>query len=173
MLFRSHVDTPRVGWEILDAFRDAAVENGVPRIDDFNRGDNEGVARFDVTQKNGMRWSGTRAFLRPAMERSNLTVITNALTHKLRLEGRTVKGVDYSRGRSMQYAGARREVLLSAGAIGSPQILQLSGIGPAKLLRGLGIPLLHDLPVGENLQDHLQLRLAFKIQGAKIGRAHV
>ena len=161
-----HVDTPRVSWEIIDAFRDAAVENGIPRVDDFNRGDNEGVSRFDVTQKDGVRWSGTKAFLRPAMARPNLTVITGALTHKLRLEGRRVTGVEYSRGGAMHYAQARRETILSAGAIGSPQILQLSGIGPAPLLKKLGIPLVHDLPVGENLQDHLQLRLAYKIQGA-------
>ena len=161
-----HVDTPRVSWEIIDAFRDAAVENGIPRVDDFNRGDNEGISRFDVTQKDGVRWSATKAFLRPAMERPNLTVITGALTHKLRLEGRRVMGVEYSRGGAMHFAQARRETILSAGAIGSPQILQLSGIGPAPLLKKLGIPLVHDLPVGENLQDHLQLRLAYKIQGA-------
>ena len=161
-----HVDTPRVGWEITDAFRDAVVENGVPRVDDFNRGDNEGVSRFDVTQKDGMRWSGTKAFLRPAMQRPNLTVITGALTHKLRLDGRRVTGVDYSRGSTMHTAHARRETILSAGAVGSPHILQLSGIGPATLLQKHGIPVVHNLPVGENLQDHLQLRLAFKIQNA-------
>ena len=164
-----HVDRPRTNWEILDAFRDAAVENGIPLTDDFNRGDNEGVSRFDVTQKDGMRWSTAKAFLRPAMERPNLSVITGALVHKLRLEGRRVLGVEFergSRGREVTFAEARRETILSAGAIGSPQILQLSGIGPAALLQKHGIPLVHDLPVGENLQDHLQLRLAFKIQGA-------
>jgi choline dehydrogenase len=161
-----NVDTPRTSWEILDAFRDAAVENGIPLTSDFNRGDNEGVSRFDVTQKDGVRWSAAKAFLRPAMERPNLTVITGALVHKLRLEGRRVLGVEFSRGRTVSFAEARRETILSAGAIGSPQILQLSGIGPASLLRKHGIPLIHDLPVGENLQDHLQLRLAFKIQGA-------
>ena len=164
-----HVDTPRTRWEILDAFRDAAVEHGVPLTDDFNRGDNEGVSRFEVTQKDGMRWSAAKAFLRPAMERPNLTVITGALVHKLRLEGRRVLGVEYSlgsHGRALQFAEARRETILCAGAIGSPQILHLSGIGPAPLLQQHGIPLIHDLPVGENLQDHLQLRLAFKIQGA-------
>src|SRR5688572_19594422 len=160
------VDKPRTNWEILDAFRNAAVENGVPLTDDFNRGDNEGVSRFDVTQKNGVRWSGAKAFLRPVMQRPNLTVITAALTHKLRTEGRRVLGVEYSRGRTLHYAEARRETILSAGAIGSPQILQLSGIGPAPLLQQHGIRLTHDLPVGENLQDHLQLRLAYKIQGA-------
>ena len=164
-----HVDTPRTNWEILDAFRDAAVENGVPLTDDFNRGDNEGVSRFEVTQKDGMRWSAAKGFLRPAMERPNLTVITGALVHKLRLAGKRVLGVEYSRdkrSREVSFAEARRETILSAGAIGSPQILQLSGIGPAALLQKHGIPLVHDLPVGENLQDHLQLRLAFKIQGA-------
>ena len=164
-----HVDTPRTNWEILDAFRDAAVENGVPLTDDFNRGNNEGVARFEVTQKDGMRWSTAKAFLRPAMERPNLTVLTQALVHKLRLDGRRVLGVEFargSRGRELSFAAARRETILSAGAIGSPQILQLSGIGPAALLQKHGIPLVHELPVGENLQDHLQLRLAYKIQGA-------
>ena len=164
-----HVDTPRINWEILDAFRDAAVENGIPLTEDFNRGNNEGVARFDVTQKDGRRWSAAKAFLHPVMERPNLTVITGALVHKLRLEGRRVLGVEYSlgkRNREVQFAEARRETILSAGAIGSPQILQLSGIGPGALLQKHGIPLVHDLPVGENLHDHLQLRLAFKIQGA-------
>jgi len=160
------VDTPRTSWEILDAFRDAAVENGIPLTDDFNRGDNEGVSRFDVTQKDGMRWSSAKAFLRPAMARPNLTVVTKALVHKLRIEGRRVLGVEFSHGRKLSFAEARRETILSAGAIGSPQILQLSGIGPAALLRKHGIPLVHDLPVGENLQDHLQLRIAYKIQGA-------
>ncbi len=160
------VETPRVQWEIIDAFRDAAVEKGVPRVDDFNRGDNEGVSRFDVTQKDGVRWSGAKAFLRPAMKRPNLTVITGALTHRLKLDGRTVTGVEFSRGNTLFTAEARREVILSAGAIGSPQILQLSGIGPADLLQKHGIPVVHNLPVGENLQDHLQLRLAYKIQGA-------
>ena len=160
------VDTPRTSWEIIDAFRDAAVENGVPLVTDFNRGDNEGVSRFDVTQKDGVRWSAAKAFLRPAMTRPNLTVITGALTHRLRMEGRRVLGVEYERGGEMLFAEGRRETILSAGAIGSPQILQLSGIGPAPLLKKLGIPLVQDLPVGENLQDHLQLRLAYKIQGA-------
>jgi choline dehydrogenase len=160
------VETPRVRWDITDAFRDAAVENGVPLTTDFNRGDNEGVARFDVTQKNGMRWSGASAFLKPAMKRPNLTVLTQALTHGLKLDGRVARGVDYSRHNTMQYAEARREVILAAGAIGSPHILQLSGIGPAALLQQHGIPVVHNLPVGENLQDHLQLRLAYKVRDA-------
>jgi choline dehydrogenase len=158
------VDTPRINWEILEAFRDAAVEIGVPRIDDFNRGDNEGVSRFDVNQKNGLRWSAAKAFLRPALKRPNLTVATGALVKKLRLEGRRAQGVEFYRGSEEFFAGARRETILSAGAIGSPQVLQLSGIGPGGLLQQHGIPLVHDLPVGENLQDHLQLRMAFKVK---------
>jgi choline dehydrogenase len=158
------VETPRINWEVLEAFRDAAAEIGIPRIDDFNRGDNEGVSRFEVNQKNGVRWSAAKAFLRSAMKRPNLTVLTGALTKKLRLEGRRVTGVEFFQGNEEVYAAARRETILSAGSIGSPQILQLSGIGPGALLQQQGIPLVHDLPVGENLQDHLQLRMAFKVK---------
>jgi choline dehydrogenase len=158
------VETPRTRWEILEAFREAAVEAGIPRTDDFNRGDNEGVSRFEVTQKNGVRWSAAKAFLRPAMQRPNLTVLTGALVKKLRLEGRRVQGVEFYRGNEEVYAQARRETILAAGAIGSPQILQLSGIGPGALLQRHGIPVVHDLPVGENLQDHLQLRMAFRVK---------
>ncbi|MBI4196115.1 MAG: GMC family oxidoreductase N-terminal domain-containing protein [Betaproteobacteria bacterium] len=158
------VETPRIDWEILEAFRDAACEIGIPRIDDFNRGDNEGVSRFDVNQRNGVRWSAAKAFLRPALSRSNLTVITRALVKKLRLEGRRVVGVEFYQGNEEAVAEARRETILSAGAIGSPQILQLSGIGPGAFLQQHGIPVAHDLPVGENLQDHLQLRMAFRVR---------
>jgi len=158
------VETPRINWEVLEAFRNAAAEIGIPRIEDFNRGDNEGVSRFEVNQKNGVRWSAAKAFLRPAMKRPNLTVLTNALTKKLRLDGRRVEGVEFFQGNEEVFAEARRETILSAGAIGSPQILQLSGIGPGALLQQQGIPVVHDLPVGENLQDHLQLRMAFKVK---------
>ena len=158
------VDTPRIRWDILEAFRDAAVEAGIPATDDFNRGDNEGVSRFDVNQSKGMRWSAAKAFLRPAMKRPNLTVLPNALVKKLRLEGRRVLGVEFLHGNEEVFAAARRETILSAGAIGSPQLLQLSGIGPGPALQQLGIPVAHDLPVGENLQDHLQLRTAFKVK---------
>ena len=160
------VETPRAKWEIIEAFRDAAVESGVPRTDDFNRGDNEGVARFEVNQKNGVRWSAAKAFLRPALKRPNLTVVTGALVKRLRLEGRRAQGVEFEQAGEAVYAGARRETLLAAGAIGSPQILQLSGIGPGAVLQQHGIPVAHDLPVGENLQDHLQLRMAFKVKNA-------
>ena len=160
------VETPRAKWEIIEAFRDAAVESGIPRTDDFNRGDNEGVSRFEVNQKNGVRWSEAKAFLRPALKRSNLTVVTGALVKRLRLEGRRALGVEFELAGEALFAGARRETLLAAGAIGSPQILQLSGIGPGAVLQQHGIPVAHDLPVGENLQDHLQLRMAFRVKNA-------
>jgi choline dehydrogenase len=161
------VERPKITWEILDAFREAAVESGIPRTEDFNRGNNEGVGRFEVNQRNGVRWSAAKAFLRPAMKRPNLTVITGALVKRLRIEGRRVSGLELYRDGEEQFAAARRETILSAGAVGSPQILQLSGVGPGALLRSHGIPVVHDLPgVGANLQDHLQLRMAFKVKHA-------
>jgi choline dehydrogenase len=121
-----------------------------------------------VTQKNGVRWSAAKAFLRPALARPNLTVMTGVLVKKVRFEGRRALGIEFiqqdGKMREELFAGARRETILSAGAIGSPQILQLSGIGPGALLARHGIPVVHDLPVGENLQDHLQLRMAFKVK---------
>jgi len=161
------VERQRLSWEILDAFRDAAVEAGIARIDDFNRGDNAGSSRFEVNQRRGVRVSASKAFLRPAMARANLTVLTNVHVKKLRLEGRRVLGVEFFQGRDEVFAAAKRETLLAAGSIGSPQLLQLSGIGPATLLHQHGIAVVHDLPgVGENLQDHLQLRMAFRIRNA-------
>ncbi len=160
------VDTPRTRWDILDAFRDAAIESGIPWTDDFNRGDNTGVSRFEVNQKDGVRWSAAKGFLRPAMSRPNLTVVTGALVRRIRFAGRRATGIEYIIKNNELHAEAKRETLLSAGAIGSPQILQLSGIGPAALLQQHGVPVVHELPVGENLQDHLQLRLAFKVRHA-------
>ncbi|RPJ48340.1 MAG: choline dehydrogenase [Betaproteobacteria bacterium] len=160
------VETPRVQWDIIDAFRDAAVESGIPATEDFNRGDNFGVSRFEVTQKNGMRWSTARAFLDPARARPNLKIVTGALVRRVTLNGKRATGVEFSRGGATLQATARRETLLAAGAIGSPQILQLSGIGPAPLLQQHGVPVVHELPVGENLQDHLQLRMAFRVTNA-------
>jgi choline dehydrogenase len=160
------VETPRVRWDIIDAFRDAAIEAGIPATDDFNRGDNFGVSRFEVTQKRGRRWSAARAFLDPAKSRPNLEIVTGALVQRLTFDGRRVTGIGFSRGGVVAQAKARRETILCAGAIGSPQILQLSGIGPADLLREQGIAVVQDLPVGENLQDHLQLRLAFRVKNA-------
>jgi choline dehydrogenase len=161
------VERSKLTWEILEAFADAAAEAGIPKVEDFNRGDNEGVGRFDVNQRAGVRWSASKAFLRPVMKRPNLTVVTGALVKKLRFEGRRALGVEFYRDNHEQYARARRETVLCAGSIGSPQILQLSGIGPGALLQQHGITVVHDLPgVGANLQDHLQLRMAFKIKNA-------
>lgn len=160
------VETPRVQWDIIDAFKNAAVETGIPATEDFNRGNNEGVSRFEVTQKSGVRWSAARAFLDPVRSRPNLTVVTDALVHRVTFDGKRATGVEFSRNGVVEHVASTRETILSAGAIGSPQILQLSGIGPAALLQQHGIPVVADLPVGENLQDHLQLRLAFRVKNA-------
>jgi choline dehydrogenase len=160
------VEAPRARWEIIEAFRDAAIESGIPWTEDFNRGDNSGVSRFDVNQRNGVRWNASKAFLRPAAARPNLRVVTGALVKRVRLEGRSARGVEFAQGNEALFAEARRETILAAGAIGSPQILQLSGVGPGALLQKLGIPVAHELPVGENLQDHLQLRMAFRVKNA-------
>jgi len=160
------VETPRVQWDIIDAFRDAAIEAGIPATDDFNRGDNSGVSRFEVTQKKGRRWSAARAFLDPVKARPNLEIVTGALVRHLTFDGRRATGIEFSRSGVIAQAKARRETILCAGAIGSPQILQLSGIGPAALLQEQGIAVRQDLPAGENLQDHLQLRLAFRVKNA-------
>jgi choline dehydrogenase len=162
------VENPRVRWEIIDAFRDAAEECGIPKVGCFNRGDNFGSAYFQMNQRRGRRWSATRAFLRPVLHRPNLKVATGAHVLKIRTAGRTAEGVEFGLGGEKLYAGAKRETILAAGAIGSPQLLQLSGIGPPRLLRGLQIPIAHDLPgVGENLQDHLQIRMQYKVKNVK------
>ncbi|MBE0613062.1 MAG: GMC family oxidoreductase N-terminal domain-containing protein [Burkholderiales bacterium] len=158
------VERQRLSWEILDAFRDAALEAGIAKIEDFNRGDNAGSSKFEVNQRRGVRVNSSKAFLRPAAGRSNLSVITGAQVNKLRMDGRRVLGVEYVCGGEEAFAAATRDTLLAAGAIGSPQILQLSGIGPGALLQQQGIAVVQDLAVGENLQDHLQLRMAFKVQ---------
>jgi choline dehydrogenase len=163
------VEERRVNWEILDAWRDAAEAAGIPKIEEFNRGDNTGNAYFQMNQKKGVRWSATKAFLQPAMKRPNLTVVTEAHVQKLVIEdtgkGPAATGVTVRiKNRSTETFTATREVLLAAGSIGSPQILQLSGIGPGELLHGLDIPASHESPgVGENLQDHLQVRTIYKV----------
>jgi choline dehydrogenase len=166
------VEKQRLSWKILDAFRDAAAEVGIPKVDDFNRGDNEGSGYFDVNQKRGIRWNAAKAFLRSASGRGNLTIMTGCQVKRLLLErgeqGLVCKGVEFSGGGKEWHAEASRETLLSAGAVGSPHILQLSGIGPAALLQQHQIPVMQDTPgVGENLQDHLQIRMAFKVSGVK------
>jgi choline dehydrogenase len=164
------VEERRVSWEILDAWRDAAEECGIPKIREFNRGDNFGNAYFQVTQRRGVRWSGTKAFLRPVLHRPNLKVLTQAHVQRIRIDSRDgvkrATGLDVRVGQGeTQFVDARREVIVAAGAIGSPQILQLSGIGSGSLLQQHGIQVVHDLPgVGENLHDHLQIRTVYKVR---------
>lgn len=164
------VEEPRVHWEILDAWRDAAVECGIPKIKEFNRGDNFGNAYFHMNQKRGQRWSATNAFLRPALSRPNLSVITQAMVKRVRIElhqGRKrATGIEFAHPQHGEcFAQAQRETILAAGSIGSPQLLQLSGIGPGTLLQRHGINVVHELPgVGENLHDHLQIRMVYKVK---------
>ncbi|MGZ5035207.1 MAG: GMC family oxidoreductase [Usitatibacter sp.] len=165
------VEEPRVKWEILDAWRDAAEECGIPKVDEFNRGDNFGNAYFHMNQRGGRRWSATKAFLRPALGRPNLTVITKAHTRRLVIEEKDgvkrAAGVELVvEGKGEGVARARKAVVLAAGSIGSPQILQLSGIGPRAVLEPFGIRIVHESPgVGANLHDHLQIRMVWKVNG--------
>jgi choline dehydrogenase len=164
----TRVEEQRLSWEILDAFREAAAETGIAKIDDFNRGSNEGCGYFQVTQRRGVRRSAARGFLHPVMKRPNLTVMTHAQARRIRFSGRRATGVEFWRDGEASFAAASREVILSAGAVGSPQLLQVSGIGPGELLQRHGIAIRHALPgVGENLQDHLQVRLAYKVSNTK------
>jgi len=160
------VENARIRWEILDAFREAAAEAGIPKTSDFNRGDNEGCGYFHVNQRSGIRWNTSKGFLRPVRHRPNLTVMTGAHVRWLTLQGRRVTGATILRQGEQLTVTARREVVMAAGSIGTPHILQLSGIGPGELLRRLGITVLHALDgVGQNLQDHLQVRCAYKVSG--------
>ncbi len=160
------VERQRVNWALLDRFIEAAGQAGIPPCEDFNRGDNFGIGRFEVNQRRGVRWNATRAFLRPVAHRRNLTVLTGALIDRVRVEAGDARGVEFLRDGQRLYARARRETLLTAGAIGSPLILQRSGIGPAAVSQSLQVPVIADLPgVGRNLQDHLQLRMVFRVEG--------
>ena len=168
------VSKQRLRWPVMDVFKQAAVEAGIPASDDFNQGDNFGVGYFDVSQRDGWRLNTSKAFLRDASKRQNLTVITQALVNKLLIDpvSKNCYGVQYAKDGAVLEAHCAieqgGEVLLSAGAIGSVQILERSGVGSAKRLSDLGIPVLSDLPgVGENLQDHLQLRMVYKVSGIK------
>ncbi|MFC0284691.1 GMC family oxidoreductase [Camelimonas abortus] len=162
------VEYPRVRWAALDAFQQAAEQVGVPRVDDFNRGDNEGSGYFQVNQKRGRRWSAARGFLKPALRRPNLRLETGVMAEKILFEGRRAVGVVWSRGGARHVSRARGEVILAAGAIGSPQLLELSGVGQGARLAQLGLPVVADLPgVGENLQDHLQLRPVYRVHGVR------
>ena len=177
------VEPPRVRWNILDAWQAAAAQQGIAPIDEFNRGDNSGSAYFHVNQRRGRRWSMADAFLHPVAHRPNLTVYTRTQALQLLLDdevrddqrhgawttaGHRATGVRVLRDGRRVDVTARREVILTAGAIGSPHLMQVSGIGPAELLTRHRVPLAVDLPgVGENLQDHLQLRTIFRVRGAR------
>ena len=162
------VEGQRLSWEILDAFRDAAAETGIPNTTDFNTGNNEGCGYFEVNQKQGVRWSAADAFLHPIKSRANLTVITKAHVNKIQFEGKKVTGVRFWRGYELFEASVSGEIILASGAIGSPQIMQTSGISSGALSQKLGINNIIDLPgIGENLQDHLEMRLVFKVKNTK------
>ncbi|MQU63734.1 choline dehydrogenase [Pseudomonas sp. FSL R10-1350] len=162
------VEQQRYSWTILDAFRDAAAQNGIASVNDFNGGDNQGCGYFQVNQRAGVRWNASKAFIRPVLKRPNLTVLTGVQVDKVLLENHRATQVKARWQGADHTFSARREIILSAGAIGSPGILQRSGIGPRPLLESLGITVQHELPgVGGNLQDHLQLRLIFKLSNAR------
>ncbi|WP_066555333.1 GMC family oxidoreductase [Croceicoccus bisphenolivorans] len=160
------VERQRLRWDILDAFQRAADEAGIPPTDDFNDGDNFGSGLFEVTQRRGMRWSAADAFLRPAKGRPNLKIVTNAHVDRVMFDGIRATGIRWQHGDTPCETRATGEVLLAAGAIGSPSILERSGIGDADRLREMGIAsVVHSPQVGENLQDHLQVRCAWTVTG--------
>ena len=168
------IEKQRLSWGVLDAFAQAAQQAGVPASSDFNQGNNEGVGYFEVNQKSGWRWNTAQAFLRPTCYgRPNFELWTQAQVAKLVIEtdadgGKRCTGVKVWDGHQLVTATATREVALSAGSIGSAQILQLSGIGAANSLKQNGVEVMHDLPgVGANLQDHLQIRSVYKVKHAK------
>ena len=162
------IEAPRLSWKILDAVGDAAAEMGIRKIPDFNTGDNEGVGYFHVNQKRGRRWSSARGFLKPALKRPNLRLETRVLVDRLIITNGRATGVRFIRDGETIEATAKGEVILSAGAIGSIQVLQRSGIGPAEWLAPLGIDVMLDRRgVGRNLQDHLQQRAIYKVSGVR------
>ena len=162
------IEAPRIQWEILDAVGEAAEQMGVPRIPDFNTGENEGCSYFHVNQRKGWRWSAARGFLKPAMRRPNLRVETDVLVERVLFDGRRASGVRFSRAGETFDVQTRGEVILSAGSVGSAQLLQLSGIGPREWLDELNIPVVADRAgVGRNLQDHLQQRAIYKVHNVK------
>jgi choline dehydrogenase len=162
------VSAPRVRWELLEAFRAAAEQAGIKSIPDFNSGDNEGICAFHVNQQRGRRVSTARAFLKPVLHRTNLRLETGCLAESVMLDGKRASGMRWWQNGQARTARCRGEVILAAGSLGSTQLLLLSGIGPAEHLRDRGIPVVLDRPgVGSNLQDHLQLRLIYKVDGIK------
>jgi choline dehydrogenase len=162
------VEQQRLKWTLLDSFREAAAQTGIASIPDFNGGDNEGCSYFQVNQRRGVRWNASKAFLRPIAQRPNLMVLTNAEVSRIEFENGRASAVLANVGQQAQRLNAKREIILCCGSIGSPMVLQRSGIGPRPLLEKLGIGVRHELPgVGANLQDHLQLRLIYKISNGQ------
>ncbi|WP_338698434.1 GMC family oxidoreductase N-terminal domain-containing protein [Bradyrhizobium sp. 26S5] len=166
------IEAPRLSWQILDAVGDAAEEMGIKRIPDFNTGDNEGTSYFHVNQKRGRRWSSARGFLKPVLNRSNLRLETNVLVDRLIIESGRAAGVLFrqgnEQGNEVVEARAKGEVILCAGSIGTTQVLQRSGIGPAEWLSPLGVDIVADVQgIGRNLQDHLQQRAIYKVSGVR------
>jgi choline dehydrogenase-like flavoprotein len=163
-----NVEFPRLRWDIIDVWREAAKQAGIPPITDFNTGDNEGSCYFHVNQKRGRRWSAARGFLKPVLNRPNLRLETGCMVEGLLFEGKRAAGVRWRQDGVERTARCRGEVVMAAGAIGSPQIMMLSGVGPAAHLAEHGIPLVLDRPgVGQNLHDHLQLRMIYKVTGIR------
>ena len=160
------VEYPRLRWDITDAFQDAAAQYGIPKVSDFNTGDNEGVGYFHVNQKRGRRWSSARGFLKPVLKRANLRLETGCLVERIIFDRKRAIGVRFRQNGEPRLARCKGEIILAAGAIGSPQLLLLSGVGPAEQINRFGIlPVLDRPGVGENLQDHLQLRLIYRVSG--------
>jgi choline dehydrogenase len=161
------IEPPRIKWDLLEAFRAAATQAGIKQINDFNTGDNEGSCAYHVNQKRGRRWSAARGFLKPVLHRQNLRLETNCLAEGVVFEGKRAVGVRWRQDGAARMAKCRGEVILSAGSIGSTQLLLLSGVGPGAQLAEFGIPIVLEKPgVGANLHDHLQLRLVYKVSGA-------
>ena len=162
------VENQRLSWDVLDSFQEAAAQEGIPKTNDFNRGDNLGCGYFHVNQRTGMRWSTAKGFLKPARGRANLTILTHAEADRIEFDGTRVTGLTLRQKGAPARVSVSGELILSAGSIGSPQILELSGVGNPEILREHGIEVHHALKgVGENLQDHLQVRCAYKVTGVK------
>jgi choline dehydrogenase-like flavoprotein len=162
------IEQPRLRWDIIDVWREAAAQYGIPKSDDFNTGDNEGSCYFHVNKKRGRRWSAARGFLKPVLHRQNLLLETGCLVEGLVIDNKRAAGVRYRQNGESKTARCRGEVILAAGAIGSPQIMLLSGIGPGGDLAELGIPVVLGMPgVGANLHDHLQLRMIYRVTGIR------
>ena len=162
------VNQQRLSWEVLDSFKEATIEAGIPQVDDFNEGNNFGVSYFKVNQNNGLRWNTVKAFLKPVKNRKNLRVISKCEVSKIILKNKKAKGVKVFRNGKSEEIYVNREIILSSGSIGSPKILELSGIGNPNILSKLGIDTeVESKNIGENLQDHLQLRVIYELENAK------